>query len=481
MLTRCVRVTGGGAGAARRFLVTGMLAAAVVLAAGGLAGASVGASGGTWGPARELPGLAALNLGDNAQITAVSCAAPGDCSAGGDYDIGRASQAFVASQVHGRWQPALRVPGSGGNAQITSVSCGACSAGGAYQKGHGMQAFVVSQVHGRWQHAQEVPGSAALSQGLAVVSSLSCPSADNCSAGGYFGNISGSVAQAFVVSEVHGRWQRALEVPGTARLNAGKNAGIYSVSCTSAGNCSGGGAYTDSADNAQAFVVSQVHETWKAALEVRGATSGNRGDGGEVDSVSCPSAGDCTAAGVSVNGAGRQLAFAVGENGGKWGTAAQIPRSAHIEDSISSVSCGSPGNCSAGGFVRVRGRTQAVIADEKNGAWGSLQVVPGSGALNVGGSAQVTSVSCPSAGNCTAAGSFGLRAPETSEAFVVSEIHGTWGSAIELPGSAALNAGRYGEIDSVSCASAGNCSAGGYYTGKSGAVQGLVARQSTRG
>ncbi|HEY2080324.1 MAG TPA: hypothetical protein VGH53_28690, partial [Streptosporangiaceae bacterium] len=38
-------------------------------------------------------------------------------------------------------------------------------------------------------------------------------------------------------------WGKAQEVPGTAALNTGHRAGISSVSCASAGNCSAGGVY----------------------------------------------------------------------------------------------------------------------------------------------------------------------------------------------------------------------------------------------
>ena len=50
----------------------------------------------------------------------------------------------------------------------------------------------------------------------------------------------------------------AVEVPRTATLNAGGEALIESVSCTSAGHCSAGGRYTDSSHRSQAFVVSQA-------------------------------------------------------------------------------------------------------------------------------------------------------------------------------------------------------------------------------
>jgi len=38
-----------------------------------------------------------------------------------------------------------------------------------------------------------------------------------------------------------GGWGTAREVPGTAALNKGGSASIYSVSCTSSGSCSSGG------------------------------------------------------------------------------------------------------------------------------------------------------------------------------------------------------------------------------------------------
>ena len=62
----------------------------------------------------------------------------------------------------------------------------------------------------------------------------------------------------FVVSQVNGRWSKGKEVPGTATLNTRGNAAINSVSCASAGNCSAGGDYTDSSRHFQAFVVSQT-------------------------------------------------------------------------------------------------------------------------------------------------------------------------------------------------------------------------------
>ena len=55
-----------------------------------------------------------------------------------------------------------------------------------------------------------------------------------------------------------GTWGKAEEVPGTATLNVGGSAGIGSVACGSAGNCSAGGYDNESSGHTQAFPVRQV-------------------------------------------------------------------------------------------------------------------------------------------------------------------------------------------------------------------------------
>jgi hypothetical protein len=157
-------------------------------------------------------------------------------------------------------------------------------------------------------------------------------------------------------------------------------------------------------------------------------------------------------------------------SGGTWGKAEEIPGIAALaEDGSSyalSVSCGAPGNCSAGGnystFVNEPGPIGAFVVSEQGGTWGTAEQV--AGPLNQGGNASLNSVSCASAGNCSAGGRY-LDSSGDGQAFVVGETNGTWGTAKEEPGIVALNKGGSALIDSVSCASAGNCSVGGGYAG----------------
>jgi hypothetical protein len=109
---------------------------------------------------------------------------------------------------------------------------------------------------GTWGTAIQVPGMASLDTSeSAGVMSLSCASAGNCSADGFYTD--GSGQQAFVANEVNGTWGNAVEVPGTETLNADANASVQSLSCASAGNCSAGGFYIDGSSGQLAFVVSE--------------------------------------------------------------------------------------------------------------------------------------------------------------------------------------------------------------------------------
>jgi hypothetical protein len=188
--------------------------------------------------------------------------------------------------------------------------------------------------------------------------------------------------------------------------------------------------------------------------------------------VSCAAAGNCSAGGYYTDSSGYQRAFGVSERNGAWGTAHQVAAALNTGGyaQIDSVSCAAAGNCSAGGWYQLpSGHYQAFVVNEANGTWGPAQKV--AAALNKRGFAGVDSVSCGSAGNCSAGGYYTPR-PNHSQAFVVNEANGTWGPAQKV--AAALTAGGSAAIESVSCASAGHCSAGGFLSDSSGRLQAFV-------
>jgi hypothetical protein len=124
----------------------------------------------------------------------------------------------------------------------------------------------------------------------------------------------------------------------------------------------------------------------------------------------------------------------------------------------------------------------ASAAPLSGGTWGNAEELPGIAALNTGGTAQVDTLSCASAGNCSVGGYY-TDSSDHEQAFVADETDGTWGNAEEVPGTAALNTRGFASVMSVSCTSPGNCSAGGSCRGRlhRGSQQGAALHRERDG
>ncbi len=430
-----------------------------------------------WGTAEEIPGFATLNQGDGEIEHSLSCASAGNCSVGGYYtDAEGHDQVFADTETGGTWGTAQEIPGlatlNKRNAGMYTLSCGSagnCSAGGYYTDSlNREQSFVARQKDGTWQTAKEVPGTATLNaDGNSELSAVSCAGVSACSGGGYYVDASND-QQGYVDSETSGSWGKAEEVPGLAALNTDGGAAVVSVSCTSAGNCAAGGYYFTSSGDEEPFVVSQSGGTWGSAQEVPGIGALNTGPAGQapLESLSCGSAGNCAASGSYIDSAGNVQAWLASEVGGTWGDAEEAPGTAALNTDgfavADTVSCGSAGNCSAGGWYTGT-HIEGFVITQTGGTWGTARPVPGLAALNTSGDAQLWSMSCASAGNCSAGGYYFNDTQGGQEAFVVSQSKGTWGQAKEVPGSESLNVNGTATTEMVSCATAGHCAAAGVY------------------
>jgi hypothetical protein len=452
----------------------------VVLGLLGATSAVALAASASWGHAITVPGSAALNTGGEAGMDSISCAAAGSCAVVGSYSTGGHDQAFVANEKNGTWSKAVAVPGTTAPvhpwSEVYSISCAAagfCAAGGYYADGSGHdRAFVVSEKNGVWSKAVEVSGSDTLFVGPhAEVDSISCTAAGSCAAGGYYYDGSDHY-QAFVVSEKNGVWSKAIEVPGTATLNADGAAAVDSVSCAAAGSCAAGGYYYDGSDHMQAFVVSEKNGVWSKAGEVPGTASLNVAGVAAVGSISCAGAGSCAAGGYYTvarapgdNGLDATQAFVVSEKNGVWRKAVEVPGTAKLnagrEAGVRSISCATAGYCAAGGsYTDGSDNAHAFVVSETNGVWSTAVKLPGS--------TNVNSISCAGAGSCAAGGG------NLGQAVVAREQNGVWSKAVRVPGSATLGGGHVAYVVSISCATASSCGAGGLYTSGSGRTQAFV-------
>jgi hypothetical protein len=122
---------------------------------------------------------------------------------------------------------------------------------------------------------------------------------------------------------------------------------------------------------------------------------------------------------------------------------------------------------------------QPFLLTENRGHWGTAARIAGLAQLNKRDFAQAVSVSGPAAGSCTAGG-FYFDGASHEQVFAATELAGKWGSAIEIPGTGALNQGADADRYSVACASAGNCSADGFYKDSGGHIQAFVANETAK-
>jgi len=187
-----------------------------------------------------------------------------------------------------------------------------------------------------------------------------------------------------------------------------------------------------------------------------------------IGALSCWPGGNCTATGSYSSTAGGGQVFVISRAQGTWGAPVLIRASAAMSDPFeTTLSCPSSGNCTLGGGYLAEHGDQVFVVSEKNGAWGQAGALPGVAALNAGQDAFLAGLACFSAGNCTAAGNYGIRhAMYTAKAvFVMAEKNGTWGKPLRVPGSL-VNLGTGVALPALSCGAPGNCSIGGSYSTK---------------
>lgn len=362
-------------------------------------------------------------------------------------------------------------------AEALSVSCasaGNCSAVGYFGDAGVPIAFVADEKGGTWGPAQVIPGMGGHSS---QAGSVSCPSAGNCTADGYAVS---STVDPFTVTQTNGTWGLAFTVAGMPELNLGQNAGATSISCASPGSCAASGGYTDANGDHPSWIDSVNSKGfWNDAQSEPGTSGGGLVEVGAPPqiTVSCGAPGNCAAAGWTDTTPTRaRKSFVLDEVNFTWGAPHDVPGLAALTGTsgssrLTALSCKSAGNCTVTGQFSdsIRG-SRAFVASEVNGTWGNATEVPGITALNGGSNtATASAVSCASAGNCAAGGVYFDSTP-ASHAFVVSQANGTWGNAQQLTGT-----GTSPQLRSVSCATPGNCAIGGFGTDASGHVQAFVA------
>ena len=328
---------------------------------------------------------------------------------------------------------------------LNGVSCPStseCTAVGNYYIG--MSPVMVAQ---RWNgtkwSTQRTPTPTGASS--TALDGVSCVSASACTAVGYYNNSSTSVTLAE-------RWNGTKwSIERTPSPNGASYSVLYGVSCISASACTAVGEYV------KASTPMTLAERWNGTKWSIQRSPNPKGVVGVIDlsGVSCVSARACTAVGYYYNGSVYPT-LAERWNGTKWSIEHSPNPTGSLQSNLFSVSCVSAGACTAVGLWETSTAT-STLAERWNGTKWSIETTPNPTGAS---SSELRGVSCTPSGACTATGQYYNGSANVTMA---QRWNGTKWSIETTPNPTGASSS---ELDGVSCVSASTCTAvGQYYNG----------------
>ncbi|HKD90234.1 MAG TPA: Ig-like domain-containing protein [Streptosporangiaceae bacterium] len=327
---------------------------------------------------------------------------------------------------------------------------------------------------GTWGPVQEIPGLAALTQtsgwhNPSNVRAVGCSTLGNCVAVGDYGSPATGATVLFVAAEVNGTWGNAQPLAGLPAVALDTAPTLTNVSCGTPDFCTAVGTYYDTDNIPHVFAVTETGGTWGTPTVLAASGLGIVQSFG-FSGLSCPAAGECTLVGAYTLTGATPVPFTADESAGSWGALQPLadlasldqPSPLAVTGGLTSLSCGAPGDCTAGGSYQYGTVQQPFIVSESSHTWGEPEPIPGiaevssSGQGNNGRGNQVTSVSCPDASDCAVVGTFFPELNSPGLFFTLDEGGGAWGQAKALSIPSA-DSGNAASTAFVSCRSAGNC------------------------
>jgi len=247
----------------------------------------------------------------------------------------------------------------------------------------------------------------------------------------------------------------------------GSSPHIDSAACASVTSCTAVGFSVP----AEPLLVTGSAASWKAASAPLPATANL---GGQLYSVACPSSSACTAVGYADGSAGQQGLLETGS--GKSWTAAEAPVPANAQTpaqpTLAAVACYSATSCAAAGSYDPTNDGAGLLETGSGTSWTPAEA-PLPVGTGPGWGAQLTSVACPSATACVAAGWYNNPVSGVELGLIETGWGTSWTPAeAPLPANAALDPSV--ALFAVACHSAGSCVLVGQYNDSSGNTDGLI-------
>ena len=301
--------------------------------------------------------------------------------------------------------------------------------------------------------------------GLSGLNGVSC-TADICTAVGQ-GNLDAAenAGNGFAVPLAEGWNGASWTIQSTPTPAGPSNRSLSGVACTTATACTAVGSHTNYSNT-----LVTLAETWNGTSWAVQTTPNESGVArSDLSGVSCPTTGECAAAGYYASPAGGNpppdFALAEGLDGTNWSIQGTPSPGAGYNSVLPSVSCTATTACMAVGYDYYnQGANDAVLAEQWNGTAWAIQAPPNPTGAD---SSALDGVSCATATSCVAVGGSGFSA-------LAEQWNGTaW--TIESPPNPALSGNTV--LAAVSCTTATSCTAVGNYLDTSTGTPMTLAEQ----
>lgn len=324
----------------------------------------------------QVPGLAALDVGNQSSGAAIVCTSADTCTGIGNYTDGTPkSQVFVFSIVAGTIGTATKITGVADAGSFPNgLSCwgdGNCVAIGSYDTGSAFVPYYAMQTSGTWSPAADLPGLAALvGSGSSTVDGASCTTDGFCTIVGTYDD--GTTKSIYHVDRVGGTWQNAAAIAGVTTLTGGDNVGVAGVSCWPGANCVIAAGHLSGLFG-HAFVIESSSGTWGTPMDLPGGTALDPIGGTTAMRVSCATDGLCAIVGEYTDNGDyeRVQVWGLLRTGGAWATAMNIPGTIPPNQGWyadpKGLSC-VVGGCVVGGYLRPNGSTTQAWVAQLSGA-----------------------------------------------------------------------------------------------------------------
>ncbi len=327
------------------------------------------------------------------------------------------------------------------------------------------------------------PALAAAATGGAA-NSVACTSSGNCTAVGSFTETNGS-QQGLLLSETKHVWQADQLATLPANAAANPQVELNDLFCSAGPDCVAVGNYVDGAGNQDAFELTETDGAWSAGTEVKlpsGAIAGGS-QVAELNALWCSSAGNCVAAGDYTDNSGNQQGLTVTETNGTWGQASSTPVPANAASdpqvALTALDCTATTSCDVVGIYDDQtGNQEAEILVGAAPNWGNGEADLPSDAALAAQQVQINSLACGASDNCVGAGAFIDDSGDEQPLILLANGDNFSTLQAALPANADSASNPDAQLTSVWCASSGNCSVVGDYADTNSNQQGMMLTET---